>query len=417
MSCPQITPLLLSDTFNTWFERTNLMISTMNTMNVHGITAMENSGFKIEATGGSGCTYNLSLELGPFLGFVTGGNIYDSGVYGTGDAENPYLLTMKFRGTERELDYTSVATGDYVLVSDTDDEGEFKKVQANAFLTRLQAGANIVIENNGDGSFTIGYNEVSYIVDNPVVNGNNGWNNNNQEIGTNWSGELTFSIDTNDSSDVLIASANVSLDSTDRTQFIPAFNSGGYNLNVDNNGYATVAVSGLSINFNSYTINNPSINFRFNTTSATVDTSGNPIQALNSPEKQATKSYYMSFRTFFLPGSVPSNAQAAVNDIVPNSTLTDHGLITQPNNRFALTNLTHGFSEDARFYFLHTVRPNGDGVGYTPELYPDNGNIAEDSNGFFALSGTAQYGGYTYKVWTTANSFGGSGINFGVENT
>lgn len=422
MGCTNITPLVLSDTFNTWFERTNECIEGLNTLSLRGLSATNTSGTNIEGfviEEDNNCFYTVNLRTGPFVGFVGSSDAgYSAGIHGTGSYEDPYNLTLKFTGTETELERAQVATADYLLVSDTSDDQLFKKAPATAFITNLKQGNNIKItENPNDGSFTIAYNEISYIVSNPSVSGTNNWENDNQEIGAAWNGILTFSINTSGNSDVLIASAKVSLSDTDISHFIPAFNSGGYDLNVGSNGNATITVSGLSINFNSYTISNPSINFKFNTTSATEDIEGNPIEALNSPEKQATKSYYMSFRTFFFPGNVPSNAQAAVDAIDLNSNLTNHGLITQPNNRFAMTNLTHGFSQDARFYFLHTVRPNGSGVGYTPELYPNNGNIAEDSNGFFALDGTAQYGGYTYKVWATANSFGGSGINFGVENT
>jgi len=167
MSCFNITPLVLSDTFNTWFERSNQCIEGLNSFKIRGLSATNNSntnikGFVLENTGG--CYYTIDLRTGPFIGFVTssdGG--YDSGIHGTGNYENPYNLTLKFNGTEEVLDKDEVVTGDYLIVSDTDDSGLLKKTTADAFLTRLRSGSKITVDQDSDGVWTISFVPLEFI--------------------------------------------------------------------------------------------------------------------------------------------------------------------------------------------------------------------------------------------------------------
>jgi len=398
MSCPQITPLLLSDTFNTWFEKTNLMISTMNTMNVHGITAMENSGFKIEATGGSGCTYNLSLELGPFLGFVTGGNIYDSGVYGTGDAENPYLLTMKFRGTERELDYTSVATGDYVLVSDTDDEGEFKKVQANAFLTRLQAGANIIVVDNGDGSFTIGYNESSFAITTSVNNNLTS----NLEVGKTFNMNVLFTAAATTQSTAGLTSCTVRAPANKVSGF------GTKSLTVNNSG---VGSGTFNVNIPSedwYSVNDTSVVFTFGGTSDSVDKNENPIEPLYDEESR-TKVYGLQFVLFAGNYENPSQIQSAFDNFYTGVSGVASDLITTPKTRRSYT-WTFSGGGSQFYWFAHTEKSPSTNYGFNPKFYPDNGSIAESN---FDSFGFITYDGRTYEIFRSPSAYPSDGV-FGV---
>jgi hypothetical protein len=161
MGCLNITSLVLSDTFNTWFQRTNECIEGLNSFEIRGLSATNTSntdvkGFVIENDGD--CYYTLNIRTGPFIGFVTssdGG--YDSAIHGTGNYEDPYNLTLKFNGTEEVLDKDEVVTGDYLIVSDTDDNGLLKKTTADAFLTRLQAGSKIQVTQGNDGVWTISY--------------------------------------------------------------------------------------------------------------------------------------------------------------------------------------------------------------------------------------------------------------------
>ena len=130
MSCINITPLVLSDTFNTWFQRTNQMISTLNSFGIRGLSAGSSyEGIKLTDTGS--CYFEVNLSYGPFVGFVTTG---DSGVYGTGDATNPYNLTLKFNGSEPTLSDADLTGNDYFIVSDTSESSLMKKVSASAIL-------------------------------------------------------------------------------------------------------------------------------------------------------------------------------------------------------------------------------------------------------------------------------------------
>lgn len=161
MGCLNITPLVLSDTFNTWFERTNECIEGLNSFKMRGLSATNVSNTDIEGfaiVNAGDCYYTLNLRTGPFIGFVTGGaGGYDSAIHGTGDYENPYNLTLRFNGTEEILDKSDVVTGDYLMVSDTSDSSLLKKTTADAFLTRLQAGSKIVVSQDSNGVWTISY--------------------------------------------------------------------------------------------------------------------------------------------------------------------------------------------------------------------------------------------------------------------
>lgn len=398
MSCPQITPLLLSDTFNTWFERTNLMISTMNTMNVHGITAMENSGFKIEATGGSGCTYNLSLQLGPFLGFVTGGSIYDSGVYGTGDAENPYKLTMRFSGTERELGYTEVATADYVLVSDTSDDSEFKKVSANAFLTRLNSGNNIVIGDNLDGSYTISYNESSFVITTTTDNNLT----QNLEVGKTFNTSVTFTAEATIQSTIGLTSGYVSAPGNKVTDF------GTKQLSVNDSGVGSVSSNVNIPSQDWYTVNNTSVTFTFGATSNDVDKQGNPVQPLFDTDTK-TKTYGLQFVVFAGNYGTTGQIQSEFNNFYTGASGVSSQLVTNPKVRRSYT-WSFGGGGSQFYWFAHTEKSTTENYGFEPRFYPDNGQIVESG---FESFGFVIYDGRTYEIFRSPSAYPTGGV-FGV---
>lgn len=159
MSCINITQLVLSDTFNTWFERSNQCIEALNSFSFRGLSAHYSDGFRGFKFQDSGnCYYTVDLKTGPFIGFITSGEGgYSADIHGTGDYVNPYNLTLKFNGTEQELDKSEVVTGDYLMVSDSSDSGLLKKTTADAFLTRLRAGSKIVVSQDSDGVWTITY--------------------------------------------------------------------------------------------------------------------------------------------------------------------------------------------------------------------------------------------------------------------
>jgi hypothetical protein len=106
------------------------MISTLNSFGIRGLSAGSSyEGIKLTDTGS--CYFEVNLSYGPFVGFVTTGN---SGIYGTGDATNPYNLTLKFNGSEPTLSDSDLTGNDYFIVSDTSDSSLMKKVSASAIL-------------------------------------------------------------------------------------------------------------------------------------------------------------------------------------------------------------------------------------------------------------------------------------------
>jgi hypothetical protein len=154
MSCTaadliNIQPLTLSDTFSTWFDRTNEVIQAANALNIYDIGLGATSGLFIES-GCSGGYYNgyalMSVNVGAGLGIGSGSFtnnvnkvVVDAlllGDLGTGASANP-------------------ATDDYIIVSDKSDTrqgayGTPKRTTANRMLPPV-----VTFGPSGNGSFTI----------------------------------------------------------------------------------------------------------------------------------------------------------------------------------------------------------------------------------------------------------------------
>jgi microcystin-dependent protein len=142
-----IQPLALSDTFNTWFDRTNEVIGSLNYLNIYDIG--QSGGINIDS-GCSAAYYNglafISVDAGAGIGIGSaafGGNT-DKVVIdafrledlGTGSTSNP-------------------SVGDYIIVSDISDtrQGAFgtpKRTPANRMLPPI-----VTFGDSGNGSFTI----------------------------------------------------------------------------------------------------------------------------------------------------------------------------------------------------------------------------------------------------------------------
>lgn len=155
MSCTaadliNIQPLVLSDTFNTWFDRTNEMIASTNAINVYEVDVGPTNGGLIKETGCSGGYYNgvVTISVNPGAGIGIGvpafTNNYNKVVIdairledlGTGASANP-------------------ATNDYVIFSDVSDTrqgsaGTPKRTTANRMLPNT-----VIFGATGDGDFTI----------------------------------------------------------------------------------------------------------------------------------------------------------------------------------------------------------------------------------------------------------------------
>lgn len=154
MSCTaadliNIQPLTLSDTFSTWFDRTNEVIGVANNLNIYDIGLGATSGLFVES-GCSGGYYNglalVSVNVGAGLGIGSGAFtnnvnkvVVDAHLLedlGTGASSNP-------------------ATDDYIIVADVSDgrqgtSGTPKRTSANRMLPPI-----VTFGDSGNGSFTI----------------------------------------------------------------------------------------------------------------------------------------------------------------------------------------------------------------------------------------------------------------------
>jgi microcystin-dependent protein len=155
MSCTasdliNIQPLVLSDTFNTWFDRTNEMIEAASAINVFDVDVGATSGGLIKETGCSGGYYNgvVTLSANPGAGIGIG-------VAGFTDNFNKIIIDavrLEDLGTGASA---NPQMGDYVIFSDVSDTrqglaGTPKRTPAHRMLPPV-----VTFGGSGNGSFTI----------------------------------------------------------------------------------------------------------------------------------------------------------------------------------------------------------------------------------------------------------------------
>jgi hypothetical protein len=155
MSCTaadliNIQPLVLSDTFNTWFDRTNEIIAAASAINIFDIDVGPTNSGLIKETGCSGGYYNgvATISVNPGAGIGIGvpafTNNYNKVIIdavrlenlGTGASANPMM-------------------DDYYIVSDVSDTrqgsaGTPKRTWAHRMLPPV-----VTFGNSGEGTFTI----------------------------------------------------------------------------------------------------------------------------------------------------------------------------------------------------------------------------------------------------------------------
>jgi len=381
MSCINITPLVLSDTFNTWFERSNQSIEALNSFTIRGLSANDADGVKgFKFEDGGNCYYTVDLKTGPFIGFVTSSDDgYESGIHGTGDIVNPYNLTLKFNGTEEVLDKDEVVTADYLIVSDTDDYGLLKKTTADAFLTRLNSGTKIVVSNESDGSWTINYVPLffaSSFTDNIA---------NYTEIGfTHTSVTYTIGIGNQSPSDPNLVPPAI-------TQISVNSNSSSYVGNWNDltlAGTGTTSASSLQIpnGVTWFNTNRTSLIFDASITSATASVGG-----FNFAAENEDRSVSVGFAWRFFGFSSTSELNVAtiqsnlgsynknMKVLTVSQASTPGGLAHNPKTKRTLEFPTAGYN-----YFLHTCGPTfgniggvADPFGFNPIFYDVLGPISE----------------------------------------
>ena len=114
-----IQPLALSDTFNTWFDRTNNVIASVNDVNVFDVAVGPTNGGLIRETGCSSGFYNgvVTLYVNPGAGIGIGvpafTNNYNKVVM---DATR-----LEDLGAGTGSSAANPSVGDYVFLSDASD--------------------------------------------------------------------------------------------------------------------------------------------------------------------------------------------------------------------------------------------------------------------------------------------------------
>jgi hypothetical protein len=404
MSCINITPLVLSDTFNTWFERTNESISALNSFEIRGLSASTTDGVRgLKFVDAGSCYYSLALETGPFVGFVTG---EDTGIYGTGDATNPYKLTLVATGPTMSAD--SVTGDDYILVSDTSENGLFKLAPVSSFDTNIVGGNNISVIFT-DGTYTISYAEITFT---PTFTVNPPETTKEIGVGTLLeTATLTFTIGTNVSSDVDVASASVRLvDDTPLGRFNGAFGTENVTISSGSGSYSKPTIT-VPHNTEWFNLSNTSIQF---TASITSDTQTNDDPPLNTSALNTTitrtYSFGWAFRGYSSTSLLDSSGISAQSE-----SFVDLGgastFYTNPTTKRQFT-IPVASAAEHYVYFIHSSSQtggNGDTFGWSPTFYNDTGafEIAGGATEMTttALGGPITVNGKKYRVWRLINTY------------
>ena len=165
-NCFEMSPLVLSDTFNTWFEKTNEIINNLNNISILGLDPflqddLKNREIRILSGIDGSCYKRLRLDRGPFLGFVETSN---TSIYGLGTTANPYRLTLSFPSNQQlRMDDTGLSDGDFFIVEDVGDSNfPVKKVSTKAVRTKVVSGDKISVTFTDPNTYTISYVDLSY---------------------------------------------------------------------------------------------------------------------------------------------------------------------------------------------------------------------------------------------------------------
>jgi hypothetical protein len=408
MSCINITPLVLSDTFNTWFERSNQSIEALNSFTIRGLSASTTDGVRgLKFVDAGSCYYSLALETGPFVGFVTG---EDTGIYGTGDATNPYKLTLVATGPTMSAE--AVTGDDYALVSDTSDGGLFKLAPVSSFVTNIVGGNNISVTLT-NGTYTISYVELTFsptMTINGITTNSSSSSYEIKEGGLINNGTITFTI--GNGGDVDHDGGDITLLNADR---VTGFDAISFNSNTEEGTDDGVS---LPANVNTwFTPTTRTISFRAEfspqSTSDGIPYSGSNVFV--------TRIIYFGWRF----GGFDSTTQYNSAGSIPTDSLTD--LIYEGQATWNATGASTRIFGDptvARFfsisiqsnssyiYFVHTDKNASGGYGWAPTLLQENGSPVNDG---LVDIGIATISGNTYRVWRSGETYNAGTKTFGIK--
>lgn len=417
MSCNNITTLLLSDTFNTWFERTNETIGALNAFEIRGLSANDGTDFKgLKLIDQGSCLYNLNLSTGPFVGFYTTSG--ENGIYGTGDASSPYNLTLIADGPT--MDAAAVTADDQVLVSDTSDGGRFKLAPAGAVTAKLIGGNNISVVFQSPNTWTISYVELTF---NPGFSITN-IENTVYEIGPNASilnnETITFLVD-NNGQNVNPAVSTITVNNgTQRVSNFDTLTLNGVGNISDNSVTLPVGMYGST-----WFSEGEVITFTASITSDTENNEGVPFGETNVPRTDtikfgwrfggcdSTTNHETASEFFNVEGSI-------LNKMKIKDTTNAPWDANSPSNRIYQYPTTRRYFEidvdqdESYIYFIHSCNSDGTDFGWSPTFW-----TADDfflPNWASKLSGTFQANNNKhYAVWKTTNTFVPGVRTFGVD--
>lgn len=434
MSCIDITPLVLSDTFNTWFERTNEMISELNSFEVRGLSAASSGGVKaIKIVDAGSCLLNISLETGPFVGFET--TEVNTGIYGTGSYSSPYKLTLKFSGGETAFTTSDPVTGDdFLVISDTSSSGLFKKARVDEFRTtslsgltdvslsgassgdiliygaynnpsqekwenkKLKAGKNISITRDGTGNFVVAYSESTF---SPTFTFFSGVSTSTvYEIGSTAvnNSPINFTV-SRGSGNVNPASATIV---TTESNEVSGFST----INATNfpSGSTTVSSGAITIPINTqwFNISDTRVRFSASITSDDENTDGAAVDVEN-----VTRTLDVNFGWRWILFTTTASLTSGTNYAPYLDSGVTYGPFQDPTAQGS-TNLAWP-SGSGYAYFAHSSSSTGgsgaagDSFKWTPKFFLEGGTIRED--GFTEITSTPpfNYNGKYFRVWRSPN--------------
>lgn len=419
MSCNNIQALLLSDTFNTWFERTNETIGALNAFRIRGLSANDSSTYNglLLADQGS-CLFNLNLVTGPFIGFETS----LTGVYGEGTLDNPNTLTLKFSGGESAFSDCfgddQITGDDYVPVSDTSQSGLFKKAPVSSFVKNFNSGSNISIEFDcASNTYTISYVELLFT---PNFNIN----------GISTSSSQVYEITEDDGT---LINGPIRFDFTNGGNV--NYNYGVVNLNFDDrvlnfdepltftgtDGFTSDIFVQIPYNSSSWFDINQVISF---TTTFTPNDRSVGGVVYQGGDVNVTKTIYFGWRfggcvstqnfttaQQFVDANLINNlSELEYNSIFPWSVVEPNSNIFRDPSQTRFFNITIN-EQDSYLYFAHSDAESNGGYGWEPTLLQDNGSIV--NNGLVSI-GYFSHNGGKYQLWKSGNRYDNS-INFGIK--
>lgn len=424
MSCINIPPLILSDTFNTWFERTNQTIVALNSIQTRGLSASSYNGLKLTSL--ENCYYDLSISTGPFLGFITTGPTAD---YGSGTIDDPYKLTLVATGPT--MGNESLTGDDYAFISDTSDSSKIKLAPVSSFVTRIVGGSNISVSlDSGSNTYTISYVDITF---NPTFNSITDGSitlqtssssvyeaiaNNNSSV---LNGILTYTI--SNGGNVNIAAVEVKCLDTNRISG-NAFASGSA-AGTLNSTQPVIVPYNIGTWFN---VNATTIRFNAGTTSSGIANDGTTVVSPVLTDSD-TKTAYFGWRFGGCDSTVSYDTVEGFSESGLTNDLVDMTIAgtNPPWNAPSPSNLIYNnpttirkfrinvATNNSHIYFAHsssTSAGNNDTYGWSPRLYNDAGT-QEITNGLIEL-GVIQIGDGYYRIWKSANIYNAGNLDFNI---